>query len=348
LEAVADIATSHADRAQQNYADRYNLRARDKHFREGDLVVVFAAENAGKLCPRWVGPVTIVKVMSPYIYLVDMGNGHVRHIHANKIRKFVARVHGCGVIPDRDVEFGRVLQPVSVVCDSKPSERVSADRLMHLNAEQRDELLSVLDDFTICFSDRPGLYTWAVHRFETTAEFKPKRMRAYRVPEVFKPDVEKQIAELLAMGLIRLSVSPMASPIVCVVKKNGGVRLAVDYRYLNSFTVADAYPMVTVNEILNNMGSANYISLFDAKSGYWQIPVAEDDQWKTAFVTHDGLYEWTRMPFGLRNAGATFVRVMKTILRPVRGFADTYVDVVSLLVLVNGHSIYVMSNSICR
>ena len=77
-----------------------------------------AADNAGKLCPRWVGPVTIVKVKSPYSYLVDMGNGHVRHIHANKIRKFIARVtrvHGCGVISDRDVEFGRVLQPVSVV-----------------------------------------------------------------------------------------------------------------------------------------------------------------------------------------------------------------------------------------
>ena len=88
--------------------------------------------------------------------------------------------------------------------------------------------------------------------------------------------------------------------------------------------------MVTVNEILTKMGSAQYISLFDAKSGYWQIPVAEEDQWKTAFVTHDGLYEWTRMPFWLRNAAATFVRAMKTILRPVRAFADTYVDDMSV------------------
>jgi len=179
LDAVADLTTSHADRTQQNYADPYNLHARDKHFKECDLVVL-AADNAGKLCPHWVGPVTIVKVKSPYSYLVDMGNAQVRHIHANKIRKFIARVHGCGVISDRDMEFGRVLQPVSVVCDSKPSERVSADRLTHLSDEQRDDLLSVLDKFAICFSDRPGLYTWAVHRIETTAKFKPKRMRAFR------------------------------------------------------------------------------------------------------------------------------------------------------------------------
>ena len=102
------------------------------------------------------------------------------------------------------------------------------------------------------------------------------------MPEIFKPDVEKQVKELLDMGLIRPSTSPMASPIVCVTKKTGGVRIAVDYRYLNLFTVADVYPMTTVNEILNKMGSANFISLFDAQSGYWQIPVAEEDQWRTA------------------------------------------------------------------
>ena len=201
-----------------------------------------------------------------------------------------------------------MLQPVNNVCDSKPSERVSADRLTHQNAKQCGDLLSVLDEFAICFSDTPGLYTGAVHRIETTAEFKLKRMRAYRVSEVFKPDMQEQIDELLDMGLIRPPVSPMASPIVCVAKKNGGVRLTVDYRYLNAFTVADSYPMVAVKETLTKMGSANYISLSDVKSGYWQIPVAEENQWKTAFVTHDGLYEWPRMPFGLRNAGATFVR----------------------------------------
>jgi len=149
------------------------------------------------------------------------------------------------------------------------------------------------------------------------------------------------------MGLIRPSVSPMASPIVCVAKKNGGVRFAVDYRYLNSHTVADAYPMVTVNEILNKMGSANYINLFDAKSGYWQIPVTGENQWKTAFVTHDGLYEWTRMPFGLRNAG------LHLSGRRIRLYAQLVLLLMRMLmtclfVLVNGHSICVMSDSICR
>ena len=128
------------------------------------------------------------------------------------------------------------------------------------------------------------------------------------------------------MGLIQPSHSPMARPIVYVAKKDGGVRIACDYHYLNSFTVGDAFPMSTINETLVKIGSAKYISIFDAKSGYWQIPVAEQDRWLTAFVTHEELYEWVQTPFGLKNAGATFVRAVRMILRPIREYSESYVD----------------------
>jgi len=92
------------------------------------------------------------------------------------------------------------------------------------------------------------------------------------VPEVYKPEIDRQKDELLTMGLIRSSNSQMASPIVCVAKKDGGVRLACDYRYLNSYTIGDAYPMATIDEVLKSVGQGRFISTFDAKSGYWQIP----------------------------------------------------------------------------
>ena len=143
---------------------------------------------------------------------------------------------------------------------------------------------------------------------------------------MLKDEVDRQIAELLSMGLIRRSNGPMASPIVCVAKKDGGVRIACDYCYLNTYTVGDAFPMATVNDTLNKLGFAKYISTFDAKSGYWQIPIREEDCWLTAFITHDGLYEWVRMPFGLKNAGATFIRAVRAVLQPTIEFSESYVD----------------------
>jgi len=150
------------------------------------------------------------------------------------------------------------------------------------------------------------------------------------MPEVFRAEVNRQIRELLDLGLIRPSFSPMASPIVCVAKNSGGVRIACDYRYLNSYTVGDAFPMSTINETLHKIGSAKLISTFDANSGYWQIPVAEQDRWLTAFTTHEGLYEWVRMPFGLKNAGATFVRAVRSVLQPIHDFSESCVDDIGL------------------
>ena len=135
--------------------------------------------------------------------------------------------------------------------------------------------------------DKPGLCDVITHRIHTTSEFVPRQVRPHRVPAVFKDEVDRQNAELLSMGMIRRSNSPMASPIVCVAKKDGGVRIAYDYRYLNTYTVGDALPMATVNDTLNKLGFAKYISTFDAKSAYWQIPIREEDCWLTAFITHD-------------------------------------------------------------
>ena len=151
-------------------------------------------------------------------------------------------------------------------------------------------------------------------------------MRPYRVPDKFKPEVDQHIAELLEMGLIRPSDSPMASPIVCVAKRDCGVRLAVDYRYLNNYTVGDAYPMTIIDDVVRSVGHGSFISTFVAKSGYWQLCVAPEDRWLTAFVTHDGVYKWVRMPFGLKNVGATFVRSVRTVLQPIRTFSSSYID----------------------
>jgi len=101
--------------------------------------------------------------------------------------------------------------------------------------------------------------------------------------------------------------------------KGGDGRNACDYGYPNSDTVGDAFLMLTIDEVLRGVGKRRFVSTFDAKSASsqpvtWQIPLAKEHRWLMAFVTHDGLYEWLRMPFGLKNAGVTVVRAVQSML----------------------------------
>jgi hypothetical protein len=190
-------------------------------------------------------------------------------------------------------------------------------------------LLDLLDRYPECFSDTPGLYTLVTHEILISSDFKLERLKAYRVPENLKGAVGEQIQELLRLGSIKPSKSPMASPMVCVLKgkdSKDGARLAINYQYVNRHTTPDVLPMSDISEVIQRVGKARYITCCDAKNGYWQCPVREDHQWLTAFVCDSGLYELTRCPFGMRSSGCMFVRVTKQIIRPLRDFVESYVD----------------------
>jgi len=165
--------------------------------------------------------------------------------------------------------------------------------LAHLPDDKRQELLEVLDRYASCFQDTPGFTDQVVHKIIVTPDFRPKRLSAYRVPEKLKPEVDKQLQEMLGLGIIRPSQSPMARPLVCVLKNDGGVRLAIDYRYLNSYTVSDEYPVPDISSLLQRVRNSQAMSVFDAKSGYWQTPVNPDHMWLTAFICNAELFEFT-------------------------------------------------------
>lgn len=113
-----------------------------------------------------------------------------------------------------------------------------------------------------------------------------------------------------AAGVIRPSKSPYASPVVIVTKKDGSLRLCIDYRRLNSCSTRDAFPLPRIEEALEALGQAKFFSTLDLTCGYWQVEVAEHGKHKTAFSTPMGLFEANRMPFGLQNAPSTFQRLM--------------------------------------
>ena len=139
----------------------------------------------------------------------------------------------------------------------------------------------------------------------------PVRQRYRRLPPSDYEAVKSHINQLLQTQVIRESSSPFSSPLVLVKKKDGSLRMCVDYRQLNAKTRKDAFPLPRIEESLDMLSGARWFSTMDLASGYNQVPVSEGDRAKTAFCTPFGLFEWNRMPFGLCNAPGTFQRLMQ-------------------------------------
>jgi transposase InsO family protein len=122
--------------------------------------------------------------------------------------------------------------------------------------------------------------------------------------------IKEYIDKMQKEGIIQKSDSPWASPVLLVAKKDGSWRFCVDYRKLNKVTVKDTYPLPRIDDTVDALAGAKFMSTFDLASGYYQISMDKESRSMTAFTTHHGLFEYLRMPFGLTNAPATFQRVM--------------------------------------
>ena len=147
----------------------------------------------------------------------------------------------------------------------------------------------------------------------------PLKLPPYRMPFSKRQKVEECVDEMLRDGIIRPSHSSWSFPIVLTEKRNGTVRFCVDYRKLNAITHKDAHPLPLIQDVFDSMAGAKIFSTLDLRSGYWQIPMAEDSIPKTAFTCHLGLFEFVRMPFGLTNAPAIFQRAMNKVLTGLIG-----------------------------
>ena len=124
----------------------------------------------------------------------------------------------------------------------------------------------------------------------------------------------KELEDMEKTGIMKQSDSEWSSPTMIVTKKNGGISICVDFRKLNQLTKFDAYPMPGIDDLLDFVGKAKYLSTLDLAKGYWQVPMHEDNQGKTAFNSPIGLLQLTVMPFGLNGALANFQRPMDKVL----------------------------------
>jgi len=186
-------------------------------------------------------------------------------------------------------------------------------------------LLSIVQTHKELFRTTPGHTMVAEHFIPTTGN--PVKIPPRRIPGNYRAEVQQQINTMLQQGIIEPSSSPWMAPAVFVRKKNGEVRLCVDYRELNKRTVKDAYPLPRPDEVQDCLMGCTVFSTLDLRSGYWQLPVHHNDQPKTAFCPGPGfgLFQFRRMPFGLSGAPSSFQRLINSICGDL-SFVTTYLD----------------------
>ena len=191
----------------------------------------------------------------------------------------------------------------------------------------RQDVLNLLREFSPMWSGELGTVKATQHRIDLIDGAKPVYQPPYKAGPTARQIEKEEVQRMLAAGVIEPSMAEWASPVVLVPKPDGSKRFCIDYRRLNALTIRDSYPIPRMDECIDSLGEATVFTTLDANSGYWQVEIAPEDRDKTTFTCHEGLYRVIRMPFGLKNAPATFQRAIDIILSRVKWqYALVYLD----------------------
>ena len=200
------------------------------------------------------------------------------------------------------------------------------DNLTPQEVKQLNDLILEFSDIFALDQSELSLTDVVTHAIDT-GDSAPIKQHPRRIPFALRNKVDHLVSEMLDQGIVVPSKNPWASPVVLVAKKDGSTRFCVDYRRLNSVTKTDVFPLPRVDDSLDQLSNLHYFTTLDLAAGYWQVLVEPKSREKTAFVTHSGLFEFSVMPFGLKNTPATFQRLMETILSGlIRNVCLDYLD----------------------
>ena len=344
LESTCKLAHDELRKAQENQHKWFNKKARAKHLKEGDQVLLLLPTKLNKLEMQWQGPFDIIKKVRENDYVINLDGQH-KIFHANMLRKYLVRktidkgmviLCGCrhleiatgGMAENDYLEEPDTCEERSddiKYCPLRATQtwedvKISAD----LSEDQQREVRQLLEEYSDVLTDIPGKTNLAECNIELKDDI-PFRVKAYPVPYALKKEMDKEVTEMMKADIIESSVYEYARSPVVVRKPDGSVRYCIDFRKLNAKTVFDAEPVPNQEVILNRMCGDNFISRLDLTKGFWQVPIKEEDRKYTAFSTDQGLMQCKYMPFGLGNALAIFCRMVRKLLYDVN-YVDAYVD----------------------
>ncbi|GBN46086.1 Retrovirus-related Pol polyprotein from transposon 17.6 [Araneus ventricosus] len=210
------------------------------------------------------------------------------------------------------------IESVNTLSDSKNSKKIDWDKTLHfdhLSKEQKSKVINLLNKYDSVFAQdiselgQCGIVQHEIHLTDPL----PTRQKPYRVPYQLKAEMKRQINTLLDAGIIQPSISAYAAPVLLVKKSDDSYRLVADLRKLHSKTIPDKFPLPNLNEMIDMLTGAKYFTTMDLTSGFHQMLLHPNSTHLTG-TTEFGLFEYKRLPFGLRNASSSFQRLMSLVL----------------------------------
>ena len=314
---MKELVNKNMKEAQQQQKRWYDRNARYRSFEVNDMVLLLLPTSTSKLMAQWQGPYKVLRKLGRTNYLIEIPHARrsKRVFHVNLLKKWEPPIMNDLFADEADGEefpdWKKGIQAKPVIGN-------------HLSERETKELVGTLEEFSDVLQSNPKKTNLAENKISTKS--KPIKLPPYRIPHAYRDEVLKELEDMERNGVIEPSQSEWAAPIVIVKKKDGSLRICVDYRQLNSVTSIDAYPMPRIDELIDKLGKAKFITTLDLARGYWQVPMSEDDRAKTAFTTPRGLYQFKVMPFGLCGAPATFQRMMDSVIRGLESHVAVYLD----------------------
>ncbi|KAK8769473.1 hypothetical protein V5799_014060 [Amblyomma americanum] len=320
-------------KAQQRAKVYYDRTARARRFEVGDEVMVLRTSLKNKLDVQWEGPARIVQKLSDVNYVVSLpGKRKAQQVyHCNLLKPYRQREAVVCMMVNVPEELPVELPGLGSVTNREDTDQVISDLIIKapLSAEQKTELHQLLQEFQGQFSERPGRTSVLTHDIELTSP-EPVRSKAYRVSPRQRDIMEAEVKKMLQLGVIEAGESDYTSPLILVEVPGKEPRPCVDYRRLNSITKDQIYPIPNIEERLEKVSSAQFISTLDLVRGYWQVPLTEEASRYAAFISPMGTFRPKVLSFGLKNAPYCFSSLMDKVLRGQEEFALPYLDDVAI------------------
>ena len=347
---AGQMAKRNLQESQSKMKVWYDRKAKSRCFEPGDRVLVLFPVVGNPLQAKYSGPYKVVKKISDTNYLVKTPDRRkeTQVCHINMLKAYhekpkpelvtlnnrlglespthskdcVGQVAEKEEDTESEVRLENDQQPIKL-----QNSQILNDlgtKLSNLPLVQRKELAEVITQYREVFPDVPSKTNLIEHDVDV-GDSAPIKQHPYRVSPMKKELLDKEVQYMLENDIIEESQSNWSSPCILVPKHDGGFRFCTDFRKVNDKTKSDSFPIPRIADCIDQIGNAKFVSTFDMLKGYWQVPLTQRAREISAFVTPSGLYQYKVMPFGMKNAPATFQRMVNKLVRDIDG-CEGYID----------------------